>query len=82
MHVSADALGVQKRALNPLELELQVLVSYQTWVLGTEPANRYIFLKQVRKTGQMESKMGTCWWYDLWWFPEVYVFICFFFVPQ
>ena len=26
--------GGQKRALEPLELELQVVVSYLTWVLG------------------------------------------------
>ena len=41
--VSADiwiehrqALGVQKRTLEPLELEVQVVVSHLTWVLGAE----------------------------------------------
>lgn len=31
-----DALGAQKKILDPLELELQVIVSIPTWVLGTE----------------------------------------------
>ena len=32
-HVSAD--GVQKRVSDPLELELQAVLSRLTWVLGT-----------------------------------------------
>lgn len=35
-HESAGAHGVQKRTLNPLELDLQVVVSHQTCVLGTK----------------------------------------------
>lgn len=35
MHVSAKASGAQKRKLGSLELELQVVASYPTWVLGT-----------------------------------------------
>jgi len=31
------ACGGQKRVLNPLDLELQVVVSCPRWTLGTEP---------------------------------------------
>lgn len=34
--VSADAHDVQKRASDPLDLELQVLLSCHSWMLGTE----------------------------------------------
>ena len=34
--VSASAHGVEKKALDPLELELQTLVSSLMWVLGTK----------------------------------------------
>lgn len=36
MYSNTKACGVQKRALNLLDLELEVVVSYLTWVLGTE----------------------------------------------
>lgn len=39
LHVGADALGGQKRATNPLELELQAVMSCLTWVLGAEPVS-------------------------------------------
>lgn len=35
-HVSASTLRVQKRALGPPELELQVAMSHSTLVLGSE----------------------------------------------
>lgn len=34
--VSAGVLDGWKKALDPLELELQSVVSFLTWVLGTE----------------------------------------------
>lgn len=27
----------QKRVLNPLKLEIEMIVNYEMWVLGTEP---------------------------------------------
>lgn len=36
VHKSAGTRGDQKRALDSRELELQAVVSNQTWVLGTE----------------------------------------------
>lgn len=36
VHTHAGALGSQKKVLDPLELELQV-VSCPTWVLGPNP---------------------------------------------
>lgn len=36
LHVSAHTHRDQKRALDPLELELQAVVNYRIWVLGTE----------------------------------------------
>lgn len=36
MHVSAGAHRGQQRALDPLELESQPIVSSLMWVLGTE----------------------------------------------
>ena len=36
MHMSIEDLKGQKRALDPLELELQTAVSCLAWVLGTE----------------------------------------------
>lgn len=36
VHVSAGAQGGQKRSLDLLELEAQVVVSCPTWVLGTK----------------------------------------------
>ena len=35
-HMSADTCRGQKRASEPLELELQMVVSFLMWVLGTE----------------------------------------------
>lgn len=35
-HMHVDAGGDHKRALGSLELELQVVVSSRTWVLGAE----------------------------------------------
>lgn len=39
VHVSTDSHGSQKQVLDPLELELQVVVSHCTWVLGIEPGS-------------------------------------------
>lgn len=36
MHVSADIHKGQKRALYPLGLELQLVLSHLMWVLGTK----------------------------------------------
>ena len=36
IHKSAGASGAQRRNLNPLNVELQVVVSCLMWVLGTE----------------------------------------------
>lgn len=33
-HVSAGAIGGQKRSLDPLELEFQAVMSFPVWVLG------------------------------------------------
>ena len=35
-HVSASACRIQERVLDPLELELQAVVSHLMWVLRTE----------------------------------------------
>ena len=35
-HVYAGTYTGQKKASDPLELELQVVMSHPTWVLGTE----------------------------------------------
>lgn len=35
-HVGSDAYGGQKWVLDLLELEIQVVVSHSTWVLGSE----------------------------------------------
>lgn len=35
-HMHANSLGVQKRMLDPLELQVQGVVSTHHWVLGTE----------------------------------------------
>lgn len=37
--VSVGASGVQKRVLNPLQLELKVVMSYLIWVPGTKPGS-------------------------------------------
>lgn len=37
VHTSSGAYGVQKGAPDTLDLELQVVVSWLVWVLGTEP---------------------------------------------
>lgn len=34
VHMNAETLGVQKRSLYPMELELQVAVNGQMWMLG------------------------------------------------
>lgn len=36
MHMYADTCGGPKKALNPLELELQAVMSHSAWVLGPE----------------------------------------------
>lgn len=36
IHACADAHGSQKKALGSLELELQEVMKYSTWVLGSE----------------------------------------------
>lgn len=36
VHVSVDTLGGQERASDPWKLELYVVVSHITWVLGIE----------------------------------------------
>lgn len=36
MHMSTGVLRVQGRVLDPLELQLQAVVSCQTWALGTK----------------------------------------------
>lgn len=36
VHMSAGTQGCQKRASDPMELKLEVFVSYLTWVLGME----------------------------------------------
>lgn len=36
MHVCVRAHGGQKSKLNLVELELQVVVNYPTWLIGTE----------------------------------------------
>lgn len=36
----AGALGGHKRKLDPLELELQVIINYLTWVLGDNLGSR------------------------------------------
>lgn len=36
MHKCAFALGGHRRVLDPLELELQVVVSQPVWALGTK----------------------------------------------
>jgi hypothetical protein len=36
MHVCLGAHGVQKRASDPLDVELQVVVSHPVWMLGSE----------------------------------------------
>ncbi|KAL6040028.1 hypothetical protein STEG23_015594 [Scotinomys teguina] len=36
MHMHTDACGIQNKELHPLELELQAVMSYPTWILGTE----------------------------------------------
>lgn len=36
IHIDAVARQIQKRALVPLDLELQLVVIYLTWVLGIE----------------------------------------------
>ena len=38
-HIHALACGDQKKALEPLELELQITMSLLVWVLGTEPGS-------------------------------------------
>lgn len=35
LHVSTVAHGGQKRASDPMELKLHVVVSHQVWALGT-----------------------------------------------
>lgn len=35
-HIHAGAHRIQKRVLDPLELELQAVVSHVTWVQGTK----------------------------------------------
>lgn len=40
-HVGTDAYEGQKRALELLELEMQVVVSHPTWVLGTGRAKEH-----------------------------------------
>ena len=37
--VSVGASGVQKRVLNPLQLELKEVMSYLIWVPGTKPGS-------------------------------------------
>lgn len=37
--VSVGASAVQKRVLNPLQLELKVVMSYLIWVPGTKPGS-------------------------------------------
>ena len=47
VHMSTSALGGQKGVLDPLELELQAVVSCPGWVLGTKlggPAGAVFFL--------------------------------------
>lgn len=36
LHVSLGAFGNHKRALDPLRVDLQAVMRYSTWVLGTE----------------------------------------------
>jgi hypothetical protein len=36
VHLCVATSEVQKRSSDPLEIELQVVVSHLTWVLGTE----------------------------------------------
>ena len=38
-HIHALACGDQKKALEPLELDLQITMSLLVWVLGTEPGS-------------------------------------------
>ena len=35
-YMQAGVCGGQERVLDPLELELQIVVNHLTWVLGTE----------------------------------------------
>lgn len=39
MHPSADAGGSQERVLDPSQLELEVIVSQRTQMLGKEPGS-------------------------------------------
>lgn len=40
MYVSAGTLRVQKRILNPVELEFQAALSYPMWIWGTRSPGR------------------------------------------
>lgn len=42
VHMSAGTRGDQKRALDSRELELEAVVSNQTWVLGIEAGSSAI----------------------------------------
>lgn len=54
VRVHADALGGQKRALDPLELELQLTVSHPAMVVGKGPLE-----EQSSKLGTTEPSPGS-----------------------
>lgn len=58
-HVSAEASGIQKSVSGPLELELQVLLSYSVWKTNSDPLQEPFLLLSAKASLQSCRKSSS-----------------------